>query len=107
MPDADPTDPASPEKAREPELHGLDPAELLARGLHDTAALQTEVLVFIEGQETLRCVIAPGRHILGRDAACNLPIDAPGVAERHACLIVSDDGALLLEDLGSADGTFL
>ncbi|MDR3405504.1 MAG: serine/threonine-protein kinase [Chthoniobacter sp.] len=33
MSDADPSDPAPPENANAPELHGLDAAELLARGL--------------------------------------------------------------------------
>ena len=33
MPDADPTDPASPEKPAALELHGLDPRELLCHGL--------------------------------------------------------------------------
>lgn len=54
----------------------------------------------IEGQEA----------VVGRDPACDLWIDAPGVSRRHAVVRVTGEGAtraVVLEDLGSTNGTFV
>jgi ABC-type multidrug transport system ATPase subunit/pSer/pThr/pTyr-binding forkhead associated (FHA) protein len=44
--------------------------------------------------------------IIGRDPGVDIVIDSPAVSRRHARL-VSSNGAYLLEDLGSSNGTFL
>lgn len=50
---------------------------------------------------------------IGRDPACQIWIDAPGVSRRHACIRVIGDGApgarpsAILEDLDSTNGTFV
>jgi hypothetical protein len=48
-----------------------------------------------------------GELILGReDGSADLVIPDPGVSRRHA-RVVSDNGALILEDLGSSNGTYV
>lgn len=49
-------------------------------------------------------------NILGRDPACSIWIDAPGVSRRHARICVPESSGkaiALLEDLGSTNGTYL
>ena len=52
-----------------------------------------------------RFPLPPGEHLVGRDPGAAVRIDAPTVSRRHARLIVSGSG-VLLEDLGSKNGTF-
>ncbi|HVX15762.1 MAG TPA: FHA domain-containing protein [Pirellulales bacterium] len=59
------------------------------------------------GQKPTAAVKLPASEIVfGRDRTCDQVIDYPLVSRRHARLIRSDEG-YLLEDLGSANGTFL
>lgn len=47
--------------------------------------------------------------IIGRDAReANIvyPIDAMGVSRKHCCVWVSQEGRVLIKDLGSSNGTF-
>jgi pSer/pThr/pTyr-binding forkhead associated (FHA) protein len=44
---------------------------------------------------------------IGRDPACQIRIDAPGVSRRHAMIRTDDAGTPVLEDLGSTNGTFV
>jgi hypothetical protein len=50
-----------------------------------------------------------GKHtmILGRDPACDVPIEDRRVSRQHARIEPEDDGSLLLVDNGSSNGTFL
>ena len=50
--------------------------------------------------------LAGGTYLIGRGASCRIRFDAPEVSERHAILTVRDDKAIL-EDLNSANGTFV
>jgi len=53
--------------------------------------------------------VAPGEHVIGRDPACAVWIDAPGVSRRHARLTIAGDVGGVharLEDLDSTNGTF-
>jgi len=47
-----------------------------------------------------------GSTTVGRDKDCHIVIDDPGVSRRHAAFHV-EEGAVLLEDLESANGTFV
>lgn len=47
-----------------------------------------------------------GSYVIGRGASCRIRFDAPDVSERHAILTVRD-GRAILEDLHSANGTFV
>jgi DNA-binding winged helix-turn-helix (wHTH) protein len=50
--------------------------------------------------------LTAGPNIIGRDPACEVWIDAPGVSRRHARISVMREG-ITLEDLASTNGTFL
>jgi DNA-binding winged helix-turn-helix (wHTH) protein len=56
------------------------------------------------GEHTRR--LAPGENLIGRDPQCPVWIDAPGVSRRHARISVRAEG-IVLEDLGSTNGTFV
>ena len=47
-----------------------------------------------------------GTYIIGRGESCRIRFDSPEVSERHAILTVRD-GKAVLEDLHSANGTFV
>jgi pSer/pThr/pTyr-binding forkhead associated (FHA) protein len=59
----------------------------------------------VSGSDT-SYVIQGGRHSVGRLRDCDLSIDDESVSRRHAILEVTPDG-LCVEDLGSANGTFV
>ena len=50
--------------------------------------------------------LGDGENILGRDSECQVHFPIPGVSKRHLSITVTDDVAYL-EDLESANGTFL
>src|SRR5918994_5423091 len=50
--------------------------------------------------------LAEGENVIGRDPACGIWLDQPGVSRRHARVIVTADAAEI-EDLGSKNGTFV
>jgi FHA domain len=47
-----------------------------------------------------------GANLIGRDPDATIWLDVPGVSRRHAQIIV-ENGAAMLEDLGSKNGTLL
>ena len=62
-------------------------------------------------QDRTFAIDAPDMTI-GRDPACQIRVDAPGVSRRHASIHVNGrgsaaDGKAMLEDLGSTNGTFV
>lgn len=65
-----------------------------------TALLEgrTIATLTLEGPE-LRCVI-------GRSDECELRLEGEGVSRRH-CKLIAQEGGIVLEDLGSANGTFV
>src|SRR5438093_356930 len=68
--------------------------------------LQTEIVVSIDGAESARWVVAPGAYVLGRNEDCELRVEAELVSRKHTRFTVQDDG-VLIEDLGSSNGTFI
>ncbi|WP_157635603.1 FtsK/SpoIIIE domain-containing protein, partial [Nostocoides japonicum] len=48
--------------------------------------------------------LTPGRHVVGRDASCDVAVDDPGLSRRHTAVEVSAEG-VRAEDLGSTNGT--
>jgi DNA-binding winged helix-turn-helix (wHTH) protein len=50
--------------------------------------------------------LLPGENLIGRGLEAHVPLDATGVSRRHARILVSRD-AVVLEDLGSKNGTFV
>jgi DNA-binding winged helix-turn-helix (wHTH) protein len=53
-------------------------------------------------------VLEDGDNTVGRDPQCSVWLDASGVSRRHACIrTVRGDDAVLLQDLGSKNGTLV
>jgi DNA-binding winged helix-turn-helix (wHTH) protein len=50
--------------------------------------------------------LAGGRTVIGRDAACDVHLDSDHVSRHHAALEISGD-RVLIEDLGSKNGTYV
>jgi DNA-binding winged helix-turn-helix (wHTH) protein len=75
--------------------------------LTDTAdvAAKTPALAWLLNRSE-RIALPAGVITLGRDPTCEAMIDAPGVSRRHAQIRVEATG-IVIEDLGSKNGTFL
>lgn len=56
--------------------------------------------------QTVRATLKGGRNVLGSDSACDVYLPNPTVSRRHAVLTVRGR-SVLLEDLGSTNGTLL
>jgi FHA domain-containing protein len=50
--------------------------------------------------------VEPGTYLLGREPPARLIIPVPDVSRRHARLTVTEEGVVVLADVGSANGTF-
>lgn len=50
--------------------------------------------------------LGEGENLIGRDPACGVWLDLPGVSRRHAKILVRGETAWL-DDLGSTNGTFI
>lgn len=59
--------------------------------------------VVVQGR---RIQLQPGENMIGRDPISPVHLDFAGVSRRHAKIVV-DEGRVLLEDLGSKNGTTL
>jgi serine phosphatase RsbU (regulator of sigma subunit) len=46
------------------------------------------------------------RHVIGRSADCEVPLDVPAVSRRHA-VVLRENGQFFVEDLQSRNGTFV
>jgi serine/threonine protein kinase len=64
-------------------------------------------LIFLEnGAEESRVTLPDGEHVIGRDDACEVIIESDSISRRHARLTIAEAG-VYLQDLGSANGTFI
>ena len=67
---------------------------------------QTELVASIDGKEILRTILPPGDYVIGRDHDVQLRLDSNRVSRRHGQLVLSYYD-WLIEDFGSANGTFV
>lgn len=67
---------------------------------------QTEVILCHAGAELARVTLPPGEYVIGRDPAADIFAETPLLSRRHALLTINYD-SLLLEDLGSSNGSFV
>ena len=66
------------------------------------------ILTIVEGADAGRMVALDQPEILiGRASDCTLVLPDPGVSRKHAHVLVKKENQLLLEDLGSKNGTFI
>jgi WD40 repeat protein len=70
-------------------------------------ALLVEIIATSDDVEISRQVFPPGEYLLGRAEECALRFDDAALSTRHARVEVADGGTVIIEDLGSANGTFL
>ncbi|MEN0062685.1 MAG: GGDEF domain-containing protein [Myxococcota bacterium] len=70
--------------------------------------LQIPTIRVVAGAELMvsYAVYPTERVVIGRDARCDLVLSDSSISRRHAC-ITSDGKGLLLEDLGSTNGTLI
>jgi DNA-binding winged helix-turn-helix (wHTH) protein len=55
----------------------------------------------------LRIAVFPGENVLGREGADVIAVESPTVSRRHVRLTIDERGAVVAEDLGSKNGTYL
>lgn len=67
---------------------------------------QTVIILSTNGIELLRKTVGPGDYVIGRNVEAEIFLDADGLCGRHAQLTVNFN-EILIEDLGSANGTFV
>jgi len=69
--------------------------------------LALEAVVRQDDRLIARCLLRRGRYIIGQERKNEIVVDAESISGRHARLTVASDEHLFLEDLGSANGTFV
>lgn len=70
------------------------------------ANARIELIAIIDGKATVHRLPARGSVVLGRGGSVDVPLEHASVSRRHASLHL-DDGVVVVEDLGSANGTRL
>ena len=77
------------------------PTELVAR----VGAGERVLLASVDGQLTVIELPETGRLVIGRGDDCDVVLDHPSISRKHAAVEIGDQ--LRIEDLGSANGTFV
>jgi len=68
---------------------------------------ESNIPILIKVTGSKREIALQAETILGRQAECDILLTEGHASRRHARLTITDDGAAWLEDLGSANGTFI
>ena len=66
----------------------------------------TDVILRHEEEELARVSLPPGEYVIGRNPDVEIYADTPLISRRHARLVINNE-QILLEDLGSSNGTFV
>src|SRR5882672_2639206 len=69
--------------------------------------LALEAVVRQDDRLIARCLLRRGKYIIGQERKNEIVVDAESISGRHARLTVVSEEHLFLEDLGSANGTFV
>jgi serine/threonine protein kinase len=69
--------------------------------------LALEAVVRQNDRVIARCLIRRGRYVIGQERKNEIVADCESISARHARLSVVSDEHLFIEDLGSANGTFV
>lgn len=67
---------------------------------------EAEIIVRQGDTRLARFLLGPGEYYIGSDPNCHIHLDAPDVEAMHAMLVFEND-ALRLEDLGTTAGTYV
>lgn len=65
-----------------------------------------ELVIAREGEEVQRLRLGAGAFVIGRQEGCDVVLDDKEVSRQHARLLI-DGPVVVLQDLGSGNGTFL
>ncbi|WP_213956609.1 MULTISPECIES: FHA domain-containing protein [unclassified Variovorax] len=65
------------------------------------------MILTIEGQPFRTVRLLEGETLVGRDPECNLVLERAAVSKHHAVIVCRGDGAALLRDLESRNGTLV
>jgi pSer/pThr/pTyr-binding forkhead associated (FHA) protein len=95
--------PTTPPTPPEPRVPAAAPPPLPVKA--PPVPAPAPVRVRIAGPERTFDLSSTGRYGIGRARECALRLDHEGVSLRHAQLVITDTGQVLLRDLGSAAGT--
>ena len=79
--------------------------ELPTELVHRVGANERVLLASVEGQLTVIELPAAGKLIIGRGEDCDVVLDHPSISRKHASVEIGEQ--LRVEDLGSANGTFV
>ena len=96
---------SSPEPAKKPPAQPSPPPSAPSARPAPAAQSVPSRRVSLEGK-TERFAVGLGDHDVGRLPQCSIYIQGPQISRRHAVLHVTA-GAVVVEDLGSANGTFV
>jgi len=66
----------------------------------------TEVVAARSAKELFRKGLVPGEYVIGREASCNIRLDAANISRVHARLTLRYSD-WIIEDLGSSNGTWV
>lgn len=88
---------------QETEVRGPDLSDIPALGVRDRASI-----ILMSGANAGQFFEVRGPEcLIGRDPDADVRLDDAGISRRHAKILNRGDGRYLLEDLGSANGTFV
>ena len=66
-----------------------------------------EAVFYLEDRQLARCLLRRGRYVIGQERKNEIILDEPSISGRHARLSVQSDDEIYLEDLESANGSFV
>ena len=69
--------------------------------------LALEAIVWQDDRLIARCLLRRGRYVIGQERKNEIVVDDESISGKHARLTVASDEEFSLEDLGSANGTFV
>ena len=72
-----------------------------------SSQLALEAVVSQDDRLIARCLLRRGRYVIGQERKNEIVADDASISSRHARLTVASDESFSLEDLGSANGTFV
>ncbi len=84
----------------------LEPTPLPSRGSGTFGSSPEVPTLFVKRENDVPIRIASERFMIGRGPQCDLIIASPRVSREHA-LITKSNGAYVIKDLGSSNGTWL
>ena len=84
----------------------IQPISELVAG--ETGDQQTPYLIVLSGNAVGKMFkVSMGEMLIGRAPSCDILLDDDGVSRKHARILCQPDGAVLLMDLGSTNGTWV